>query len=134
MLEQTDKHGSRKPCHVLFVTADRESWRKKQLLIQKLAEIPPTERDSARFKQIQAEILKLDTGGKPVEHETVVLSGPRGIHSKRAKETKNKSSEEGKNPNHWENRTRNLVFLPSGQIRKMHNSLLLQINHTKVIY
>src|SRR5688572_30118682 len=134
VLESVDNHGARKPCHILFVTADREAWKKKQRLMRRLAALAALDRDTSEFKKLQAEIDSLDVGGRPVQHDNVVLSGPRGIHSKRAKEMKSKAPDSQRNPNHWENRTRNLVFLPSGAVRKMHNSLLFQINHQKVLY
>lgn len=38
-----------------------------------------------------------------------------------------------KNPNHWSNATRNL-FLPNGQIRKVHIRLIIEFNGQKVCY
>lgn len=134
ILEKTDNHQARVPCHVLFVTADRDQWRKKQRLMRRLASLAPLERESPDALSLVQQISKIDCGGRPVQHDAVVLSGPRGIHSKKAQELKQNSKDASKNPNHWENRTRNLVFLPSMAIRKMHNSLLLRINHNKVLY
>ena len=38
-----------------------------------------------------------------------------------------------KNPNHWENSTRN-IRLPNGQKRKLHIRLIIEFNHMKVCY
>jgi hypothetical protein len=134
ILEKTNNHQARVPCHVLFVTANREAWKKKQRLMRKLGAIVPLDRETPEAIALRIQISKIDCGGRPIQHESVVLSGPRGIHSKRAKELKEQSPEAARNPNHWKNRTRNLVFLPSDAIRTMHNSLLLRVNHTKVLY
>ena len=38
-----------------------------------------------------------------------------------------------KNPNHWENSTRN-IKLPNGQKRKLHIRLIIEFNNMKVCY
>lgn len=38
-----------------------------------------------------------------------------------------------KNPNHWTHSTRN-ILLPNGQIRKVHNRLIIEFNNKKVCY
>lgn len=39
-----------------------------------------------------------------------------------------------KNPHHWQNRTRNIVVLPSKQIRKVHIYLITRYNEQRVAY
>lgn len=38
-----------------------------------------------------------------------------------------------RNPNHWENRTRN-ILLPNGEKRKLRFRLIIDINNQKVVY
>jgi hypothetical protein len=110
-MEKVSGNGKRIPFQIAFITADRSNWKKFQKLT-----------DDQKKKS------SLSIGGKLITHDKCILSGPRGKH------VKNKKEVVKKHPHNSANRTRNIVFLPSGQIRKLHNSLIIQFNHEEVIY
>lgn len=114
LMESTRADGSRIPFHVAYITADRAKWKKYQKL---------SEEDKRKSS--------LDFGGKLIEHNYCILSGPRGKHATKAKlnaETKQKQ------PLNSSNRTRNVVMLPARQIRKLHINLITHFNSQEVIY
>lgn len=39
-----------------------------------------------------------------------------------------------RNPNHWENKTRNIKILPQGDIKKIHINHIITFNGKKVVY
>lgn len=39
-----------------------------------------------------------------------------------------------KNPNHWDNKTRNIKTIPEGKIRKIHINHIISFNSKKVVY
>lgn len=120
--------GYRVPFHLLFLTADRSAWNKKIAMKEQLAGM---NEDDPGYAALKEGIEKIHCGGRIIEHDNCVISRPRGMHAKRLAE---KAGPPTKNPNSNDNRTRNIVFRPSDQIRKMHNSLLFKFNHEDVIY
>ena len=132
---ETTAHGKRVPFSIAFITADRAAWEKKKRLLQELKALKP---ETEEYRQLEHRINALDVGGRIIEHHDCVLSGSRGMHVKNAS-TNNESNtnirtEAAKNPRHWRNRTRNILFRPSQQIRKCHISLITGFNGKEVIY
>lgn len=39
-----------------------------------------------------------------------------------------------RNPNHWDNKTRNIKVLPQGDIKKIHINHIIEFNGKKVVY
>ncbi|MDJ1500461.1 hypothetical protein [Xanthocytophaga agilis] len=70
------------------------------------------------------------TGGEIIEIQEARLFR----QSASTPEEKKESSGKSKSPNHWANSTRNILILPSEQIRKLHIRLLIEFNGFKVIY
>jgi hypothetical protein len=130
-METPDRLSKRIPFSIAFITADRAAWAKKKRMQKELeALVGGTE----AHNKLKAQINMLDVGGRIVRHENCVLSGLRGMHAKKSTEQKSSHVEMQKNPNHWRNRTRNIVFLPSQQMRKCHISLIVKFNGQEVIY
>ena len=46
----------------------------------------------------------------------------------------NKKSKVRRNPNHWDNKTRNIKVLPQGDIRKVHINNIITFNNKTVVY
>lgn len=116
---------TRKPFHIRFCTANRDHWKRYKAL--KISRDHHPE-GSAKWREIDSQMKDLDLGGKIIDHPDTVLSGTRGIHVKK------NLGQMSRNPNHWMNRTRNIILNPGGQIRKVRNALILQINHEKVLF
>ncbi|WP_421811748.1 hypothetical protein [Flagellimonas sp.] len=78
------------------------------------------------------------TGGKLLEYEKVKLVMPEenpNVDSVESLRTKRKSmSGIRRNPAHFENKTRNIKVLPSGDIKKIHIRYIIEFNGQKVIY
>lgn len=113
-MEATHADGSRIPFHVAYITADRSQWKKYQKL---------SEEDKKNSS--------IDFGGRLIEHNNCILSGPRGKHAAKAKLNAEKKQ---KQPLNSSNRTRNIVMLPAKQIRKLHINLITHFNNQEVIY
>jgi hypothetical protein len=128
VMEKIDSRGSRVPFHVKFCTAVRHNWLIKKKLRKRLALM---DKDDPEYKKLEERIANLDVGGRWIEHDKVILPGTRGMHAKKEKEQKKAPL---KKPNLYTNRNRNLKFLPSGQIRQAHLSLIVRVNHTVVLY
>lgn len=134
IIERTDHHGKRIPFHLQYVTADRATWKKFLHLEKRLESLAENSPDA---QDLKVQIDALDFGGRIIEHDTVIISGSRGLHAAREKaaSSRNEATHEGgKHPHHWENRTRNFKFLPSDQIRKAHISLITEVNHKRVLF
>jgi hypothetical protein len=124
-MEAVDGRNKRIPFQVTFVTADRDQWRRRQKLMLKLQSLNP---ESDEAKELKEFISKIDIGGKIITHDKCVLSGTRGMHATRSKNVMNS------NPSHWKNKTRNIKFLPSCEIRKIHVRLITEFNRQETIY
>jgi len=75
---------------------------------------------------------KLKTGGELLALEGCILSKNQKYGKAREKETIVNTNP--KKQNHWENSTRNLVILSSGQIRKCHIRLIEKFNGQNVYW
>ena len=130
-MEKTDSHGSRIPFRIAFITADRAAWAKKKRLIRELEQLKP---ETNEYDSLKQRIDNIDTGGKIVEGYNCMLNGMRGIHSQKGKTQKQDPVAIEKHPHHWENRTRNILFAASQQIRKCRISLICMFNGKEVTY
>lgn len=124
-MSATHPDGSRKPFAIEFITANRENFRKRKRMLAHLATLSPKSSDHELLLQ---QIKDIDIGGKYIAHNECMISRPRGMH------VKTTNSETSIRPNHSANRTRNIVFMPGNQIRKIHNSLIISFNNHEVIY
>lgn len=124
LMEKKTKKGNRVPFQISFVTADRDQWRRRLRLLEELKRF---KEGTAEYESINKTINSLDIGGKIIKADKCVLSGNRGVHVKAKKQP-------SKTPNHWNNKTRNILFESSGAIRKVHIRLITEINNQKVIY
>jgi hypothetical protein len=78
------------------------------------------------------------TGGKLITYEKAKLA----IKEKKTDSTSFKSLAYAKkntsgikrNPRHFDNKTRNLIVLPQGKIRKVHINHIIEYNGKKVVY
>lgn len=113
-MEDTKADGSRIPFQIAFITADRDKWKKYQ-----------------RLSDDEKKSSSIDFGGRLIEHNNCILSGPRGKHAAKAKIEAEHTS---RHPHNSANRTRNIIMLPARQTRKLHINLIIQFNHQEVIY
>lgn len=116
---------TRIPFAIEVITADREKYRKYLNMLDRLSLL---DQKSAEYELLLDEIKSIDYGGKLISHQQCVISKPRGIHAVAQAERNSKI------PNHSSNRTRNIMFLPSKSIRKIHNSLIVSFNAHEVLY
>lgn len=144
-MQETTANGLRREFAIGVITAQREVWFERKRLLAKLNEL---DAGTDEFVQLSKKIDALDLGGRFIEHDTCILSGPRGMHvnshltpspSPRGEGSNSRSNGDGRNirtvkPNHSSNRTRNIVFLPGNHIRKIHNSLVFLFNGQEVMY
>jgi hypothetical protein len=73
------------------------------------------------------------TGGKVLEFDQAIkVMGVK--NGKMINAVRKTAIALGKNPNHYKNQTRNISYLNSNQIRKIHIRLILEFNHKKVIW
>jgi|ADurb_Ile_03_Slu_FD_contig_21_677605_length_796_multi_2_in_0_out_0_2 hypothetical protein len=114
LMERTKASGTRIPFQIAFITADRAKWKQFQRL--------------SNEEKIKASI---DYGGRLITHNQCILSGPRGKHAAARQATPEITV---KHPRNSANRTRNIIFLPARQTRKLHNSLIIEFNNEEVIY
>ncbi len=129
-MERTNSDGKRLPFQIVVVTADREAWRLKKTLLTKLEAIPP---QSKQYHDTLIAIDNLDIGGTPLIHPLCYLSGYRGMHASKKGETSIVDLQK-KNPNHWKNKTRNIILSPSEAICKIHIDLIVELNKQAVQY
>lgn len=126
LMEQTNSKGHRNPFQLSFVTADRDAWRKLKNIRANMANLNP---ESEEYKELESVANAIDIGGKVISHPTCILSGTRGMHAKAEKKPTMI-----KNPNHFRNKTRNIIFKPSEQIRKVHIRLMVEFNNQPILY
>lgn len=124
IMERVNSNKGRIPFQISFVTADRDAWRKFKRL-EALKE--SLSKDDPKRNDLQSQMDDIDLGGKIISHSDCILSGTRGQNVK-------KQAPLLKDPRHWVNRTRNIKFQPSGQIRKIHNALIISINGQPVLF
>jgi hypothetical protein len=125
IMEKHDGKGTPTPFQIEFVTGNREAWRKYKLLNNRRLN---HNKDSQEWKEITEMMDSMDLGGRIINHDSCVLSKPRGIHAKK------RLGQMSRKPNHWKNKTRNIRFLPGEQIRKIHIGLILEINQQAVTF
>lgn len=125
IIETTDPKGKRIPFQIAFVTANRDGWRKYKMV---LAERDRHPKDSEKWNECNTALSQIPIGGNIIRHDRCTLSGTRGMHVKKTEQTMMK------NPSHWTNRTRNILFHPSNQIRKIHIKLIMEVNNQPVLY
>lgn len=130
-METPDGKDRRVPFQITFLTADRPAWELKKRFMRELELIKA---GTPEHDQLNAKIKALDVGGKLIDHGNCILSGFRGIHAKKDKAEKESQVSIRKNPHLWQHRMRNIVFLPSDQIRKARISLIFRFNNEQVIY
>lgn len=75
--------------------------------------------------------LKKDTGGEWQEYAQAKKYMAKTRHEQYAES--HQPNKQRRNPKHYENSTRNLVILPSGEIIKVHLRLIRQFNSKTVI-
>ncbi len=124
-MQGTDASGKRIPFRIGFLTANREKWLSKKNKLKQLELLKPGTQEHVN---LMAEINAMDVGGKFIEHDNCILSGHRGIHATNIK------SATARFHNHSDNRTRNIIFLPGNNTRKIHNSLIMRFNEHHVLY
>lgn len=74
------------------------------------------------------------TGGEIIDAKKAVLlkSGKKDFERKTGIRNKEDPDQIKKKPNHFKNRTRNIMLLPSKQIRKVHIYLITRFNDERV--
>ncbi len=125
IIQQTDTKGRRVPFQIAFVTAARDAWRQYKNARKNRDAFPQHSEEWIRHDTF---MNSLNIGGEIIRHDHCTLSGDRGSHVKK------NESKMIQNPGHWRNRTRNLVFHPSKQIRKIHIKLIMEVNNQPVLY
>ncbi|MFY0628690.1 MAG: hypothetical protein JXR07_20525 [Reichenbachiella sp.] len=75
---------------------------------------------------------KKKEGGQLITVDKAILSWNTGGATTPKNDQPTKANVAGKKPNHYRNRTRNLV-LPNNEIRKVHISLITEFNGQEVI-
>lgn len=78
------------------------------------------------------------TGGKLVKYpqaKLVIKEENKNIDSIQSLRTvSTRKTTIKRNPNHWDNKTRNIKILPQGNIRKIHINHIIEFNNQKVVY
>lgn len=78
------------------------------------------------------------TGGRLVEYPKAKLvikeENPNTITTKSLRYKPQPKSNVRRNPNHFDNKTRNIKVLPQGDIRKIHINHIIEFNNQKVAY
>ena len=133
-MEAEDRNGNRKPNEVVFATANREAWNQYKKYSLQLTKLGAD--DTARAT-LQAKIDKAAAlmGGKFIKVKQCVTTGMQGKSPAKAEiERALKHDDLIRDPRHYKNKTRNIQVLGSGEKRKFHIKLLLQLNRIKVIH
>jgi hypothetical protein len=77
-----------------------------------------------------------ETGGQRIEFEKAIKNpsdpGDDNVNANVPKTVEQFGFK--RNPRHSKNRTRNIMILPSQEIRKLHIALITQFNHQNVMY
>ena len=78
------------------------------------------------------------TGGKLINYpkaKLVIKEENKNINSLQSLRTVNtRKTTIQRNPNHWENKTRNIKVLPQGNIKKIHINHIIEFNNKTVVY
>lgn len=113
-----------------WFTASRDAWKKYKSLTARAEKL----RKKADREKLMAEAAALGIGGRYIAHARCASMRTRGIHAKLEAAEARHSISYRANPRHYKNRTRNIKLLPTHDVRKLHISLLMEVNNQNVLY
>ena len=126
LFEMSNGQASHRPVFSLVaLTANKNEWKRKQTILSKAEKLKPGKRKAALLEQANGII----SGGTLLTHNKCVLMSARGKHSPSAIQPKQKATQK-----HYDNRTRNLQFLPSDSAVKVHFDTITHFNDERVIH
>lgn len=131
LIEGVSHFRVRKPFSISFLTANREGWKSKKFAKKKLAQLIAAGGAEEDIAALNKKIAGFDVGGRLIEHNECVRSAARGMHAKQQSE-KIVDGVVDRRRSHFH--TKNIVFLPGDNIRKVHNDLIMEVNGVEVLY